>query len=297
MITTGRLIQGLLVLLCLTVTTPASAQEPAPERVVSIGGAVTEIIHELGAKARLVAVDSTSLYPPEALERLPDVGYLRALSAEPILALKPDLVLALEEAGPPEALAHLRSAGVRVEIVPNDPTPAGVAEKTRVVGTALGLAEEADRLARHLESELTALEVALAKAEPRPRVLFLLSVGRGAPMAAGRETTADGIISLAGGRNAVRAFESFKPLSPEAALSAAPEVLLVTRSTLEALGGRESLLGRPEIAGTPVGDTGRLVVMDALLLLGFGPRTPQAVRELAAELQPNLALPEAPRSQ
>lgn len=294
----GRVLRfGFLLVGFLAVTAPASAREPALERVVSIGGVVTELVYELGAEDRLVAVDSTSLYPPEALERLPDVGYLRALSAEPILALEPDLVLALEDAGPPEALAHLRDAGVRLEVVPNDPSPAGVAEKTHVIGAALGLEEEADRLAARLETELTALETALEGVEPRPRVLFLLSVGRGAPMAGGRETTADGIISLAGGQNAVRAFEGFKPLSPEAALSAAPEVLLVTRSTLEALGGREALLARPEIAGTPAGETGRLVVMDALLLLGFGPRTPQAVRELAAELQPDLALPDLPGDQ
>lgn len=123
-------------------------------------------------------------------------------------------------------------------------------------------------------------------------MLFLLSVGRGAPMAGGRETAAEGIIALAGGRNAVTAFEGFKPLSPEAAVSAAPEVILVTRSTLEALGGHEALLSRPEIAGTPAGTNSWVVVMDALLLLGFGPRTPQAVRDLAKDLHPEVTLPE-----
>ncbi|MFC6216090.1 heme/hemin ABC transporter substrate-binding protein, partial [Fodinicurvata halophila] len=269
-----RLLQGLLVLLCLAVTAPASAREPAPERVVSIGGAVTELVYELGAEERLVAVDSTSLYPPDALERLPDVGYLRSLSAEPILALDPDLVLALEDAGPPEALAQLRDAGVRIETIPNTPTPAGVAEKTRAVGTALELEQEAERLAQRLEAELNTLETTLAEAESRPRVLFLLSIGRGAPMAGGRGTAADGIISLAGGANAVTAFEGFKPLSPEAALEAAPDVVLVTKSTLDALGGREALLARPELAGTPAGAEQRLVVMNSLLLLGFGVRPP-----------------------
>lgn len=98
--------------------------------VVSVGGAVTEIVFALGVEDRLVAVDSTSQYP-EPVQYLPNVGYLRQLAAEPILALNPSLVLALSEAGPPHALALIRQAGVPLLTVPHEPTPAG----RRQVGT------------------------------------------------------------------------------------------------------------------------------------------------------------------
>lgn len=53
----------------------------APERIVALGGDVTEIVYALGAESSLVARDSTSQWP-QATNALPDVGYLRQLNAE-----------------------------------------------------------------------------------------------------------------------------------------------------------------------------------------------------------------------
>lgn len=273
---------------------PLTKVDMADNRIVSIGGSVTEIVYLLGAADRLIAVDSTSLYPPEAQDQ-PDVGYMRRLAAEPILALRPTLLLAVEDAGPPSVLEQLRAAGTRLVTVPDDPTPEGVLKKISVVADALDLEAEGQALAARLEKELQRLREALAAVERKPSVLFLFSVGRGAPLAAGRDNSADSIIALAGGRNAVDRFDGYKPLSPEAAVAAAPEVLLVTERTLRLLGGRETLLTRPEVSATPAGHNGRVVVMDGLLLLGFGPRTPSAIRQLATALHPDLTVAPAAR--
>lgn len=275
----------LLVLLLLLGRAPAEAAE----RIVSVGGAVTEIVFALGQGERVVAVDSTSLHPPEA-DALPDVGYMRRLSAEPILALRPDLVLAVEGSGPPAALDQLRAAGVRVEVVTGDPSVEGIGRRIRAVGALLGAAPAAEALARRVEGELAALERVVAGVPRRPAVLFLIGLGRGAPMAGGSGTAADTMIRLAGGRNAAADLEGYKPLSPEAAVAARPELLLVMRQTLEAVGGPEAILSQPALAATPAGASGRLVAMDGLLLLGLGPRTPAAVRELAQALHPGLDL-------
>ncbi|MBK1671552.1 hypothetical protein CKO28_26495 [Rhodovibrio sodomensis] len=132
---------------CLIVGLAPSALASDDARVVSVGGSVTEIVYALGAEERLVGVDSTSLYPPAAQE-VPDVGYMRRLSAEPILSLEPDIVLAAADAGPPEALAQLRAAGVEVVEVPDTPSPAGVTEKVRAVAAALGMAGQGEALAK-----------------------------------------------------------------------------------------------------------------------------------------------------
>lgn len=81
-------------------------------RIVSLTGDITEIIFALGLGDRIVGVDSSATYPPGPTGALPNVGYQRRLSAEGILALTPTLVLRDEAAGPPEALAQLRAAGV-----------------------------------------------------------------------------------------------------------------------------------------------------------------------------------------
>ncbi len=275
--------------LLLAVLSPARAADAAPARVISIGGAVTEVVFALGAGDRVIAVDSTSRHPPIA-EALPDVGYMRALAAEPIIALAPDLVLAVEDAGPAAVIDQLRAAGTRIVTVPDEPSPEGVRRKIAVVAAALGLEAEGRTLAARIDAELARLAHELAAVKRQPSVLFLLSVGNGgAPLAGGAETSAAGIVELAGGRNAVSAFTGYKPLSPEAAVAAAPDVVLVTERTLELLGGPEAVLARPEVALTPAGRRRRLIAMDGLLLLGFGPRTPQAARQLAAALHPAIA--------
>lgn len=277
----------------LALASPAKSDaEPAADGVVSVGGAITEIVYALGAGNRLIAVDSTSRYPPQAQEH-PNVGYMRQLSAEAIMALEPGLVLAEADAGPPAALDQLRAVGVPLVVVPDHPSPGGVLEKVAAVAQALGLESRGRDLSTRLRQEFEDLGQRMAAVNDRPSVLFLLSIGRGAPLAGGRGTSADGIIALAGGRNAAALLHGYKPLSPEAAAGAAPEVVLVTERTLRLLGGAAALLERPEIAVTPAGRSARLVAMDGLLLLGFGPRTPEAIRRLAAALHPALDLAHA----
>lgn len=268
----------------------------ASRRLVAVGGSVTEIVYALGLGDRLLAVDSTSLYPPAATE-LPSVGYMRQLSAEPILALAPEVVVAIEDSGPAAALNQIRDAGVPVVVIPDDPSPQGVLAKIDMIAAALGVEAEGRALHDKVAGDLAAVGGAFGEVVERPRVLFLLTISQGrSAVAAGRKTSAEGIIALAGGVNAIDGFKSYKPLSPEAAVAAAPEVLLVTQRSLDLLGGKEALLATPEIALTPAGRAGRVVVMDGLLLLGFGPRTAEAVAELGRQLHPQVMLPVSLRS-
>mgnify|MGYP000318434711 CR=1 FL=1 len=263
----------------------------ANQRIVAVGGSVTEIVYALGLEDRLLAVDTTSLYPAAATE-LPNVGYMRQLSAEPILALGPELVLAIEDAGPPAALDQIRDAGVPVVLVPDDFTPEGVLDKIDLVSAALGVEAKGKELRDKVAADLAAVRQTFSAVEARPRVLFLLAVSKSrAAMAAGRDTSAEGIIALAGGANAIDGFESYRPLSPEAAVEAAPEVLLIGQRSLDLLGGKPALLQIPEIALTPAAQNDRIVVMDTLLLLGFGPRTAEAAAELGKQLHPAVAPP------
>src|SRR5690606_8299829 len=190
----------------------------------------------------------TSRHPPH-LDELPDVGYVRQLSAEAILSVAPDLVLASPDAGPPAALEQLQAAGVAVVSVPEEPTPEGLVRKIRTIAKALDREEEGEAFAREKQKELLRLEKVLARTERKPGVLFLLSVGRGAPLAAGTGTTVHALIEMAGGTNVLSGLEGYKPLNPEAASALDPEVIALTSDTLDALGGKDALLARPELAG------------------------------------------------
>jgi iron complex transport system substrate-binding protein len=265
----------------------AHAQEKKLDtsRLVSVGGDVTEIIYALGEESRLIARDTTSMYPEAAL-KLPDVGYMRALSPEGILAMNPTAIIAVEGSGPQEALTVLRNASVPFETVPNAYTRDGILAKIDRVGTLLAVPDKAKALEEKVGADLDA---AIADAAKRPeserkRILFVLSVQGGKIMASGTGTAADGIINLAGAVNAVGDFPGYKALTDEAIIEAKPDVILMMDRGDGGGTKNEDLLKQPAIALTPAGEKKAIIRMDGLHLLGFGPRTASAVRELNAAI-------------
>jgi iron complex transport system substrate-binding protein len=263
-------------------------------RIVSIGGAVTEIIYALGLESRIVGVDTTSLYPPEALKRAPNVGYMRALSAEGILSLKPSWVIAVDGSGPPAALKLVSDAGIPMTMIPDDPSPAGVAAKIETIGALLGAKDKAAALADETRARFALVEHMRPQTEKPPRVLFLLSLQNGRPMVGGRGTAADAIIRLAGAVNAAESIDGFKPMTDEGVIAAAPDAIL-TMTNGKMVGDKDEVFSLPAFAATPAGAARKLIGMDGLYLLGFGPRTPDAVRDLMAALFPTATLPPLPK--
>lgn len=260
-----------------------NASAAGAARIVSLGGALTEVVYLLGAQSQLVGTDTTSLYPEAALKTA-KVGYMRQLSAEGLLSLRPDAVVGTTEAGPPVVLDQVRSAGVRVELVKADHTWDEVQRKVATVGRVAGREREAQALQAELDAQWAGVQKSVAAAARRPRALFILSHS-GSPMVAGTGTAADALIRFAGGTNAITQFAGYRPLTAEAMASAAPEVLLNSTQGIEALGGEAAFWQRPELALTPAFRRKALVAMEASHLLGFGPRLPAAVRELHTRMQ------------
>jgi len=265
---------------------PRGAFATGAKRIVSVGGDLTEIAFALGLGERIVAVDTTSNWP-EATQKLPKVGYMRALTPEGVLSLAPDLILLAHGAGPKAAIDRLRSSGIDVALGPAGDSAEDVREKITFVGAALGRVPEAEQLAIGYEKRMAMVQDRVATLPNRPSVLFLLSAGNAGLLTGGTGTSADSMISLAHGRNAIEGIDGYKPVSAEAVLAASPDVILVPQHTVRALGGVEQILNRPEMSATPAGKNKNIIVMDGLRLLGFGPRTPDAVLELARALHPD----------
>lgn len=255
----------------------------APPRVVAVGGALTEIVWALGAADLLVGVDTTSTWPAAA-QALPKVGYPRMLSAEGLLSLSPSLVLITAEAGPSGVLSQIRRAGVRLlTAAPGHDLDSLLLNVSRVAD-GLGRAGAGLALNERLRHEWAATRAAISPPPKPPRVLFVFSHAANNVQVAGADTAADAMIRLAGGVNAMSGFAGYRPLSSEAVVAAAPDVILATREGLGALGGVDALLSRPGLSLTPAARSRRILNFDTLYLLGFGPRLPQVVRELAAGL-------------
>jgi len=267
--------------LALCLASPALAQDA--DRVITLGGSVTEIAVALGAEDRIIARDTTSSWP-ESVQALPDVGYIRALSPENVLALDPGLIVAEGDAGPPEAVDVLKAAGIPFILVPEATDPAGIAAKIEAVAAALDLPEEGVALSSAVKAKLAAAEArADAIAAPK-RVLFVLSLKGGGVMAGGGGTEAEGIIRLAGGVNAATGFQGYKPMTDEAVLAARPDAILMMDREGDLSIADADVLAQPALSQTPAAGTGTIIRMDGMLLLGFGPRTPEAADALHAAL-------------
>lgn len=247
----------------------------ATERVVSIGGDVTQIIYALNAQQDLVARDSTSLHPDD-VAKLPDVGYMRQLNAEGILAMKPTLVLASEQAKPSLALQQVEQAGVKVITVTGATTLSAINQKIATVAQALHREDKGNALAQNIEKQLAAIpQQPLAV-----NVLFIMTYSGMAAMGAGTDTGADAAIRSAGLINAMGNIQHYHPLTQEGVIASAPQLVVIGADGLQALGGEANVWKLPGMAMTPAGQHSRLFVVDSMGLLGFGLDTPGVIAKL-----------------
>ncbi|MFN4170134.1 MAG: hemin ABC transporter substrate-binding protein [Pseudorhodobacter sp.] len=273
------MIRAVLIALALPGIALADTDAGRGARVISLGGSVTEIAVALGAGARLVGRDTTSTWPETVLD-LPDVGYIRALSPEGVLSLGPDLILSEAGAGPVEAVTVLKAAGVPFLQMPGEPTPEGVLSKIDAVAAALDLPEAGAMLHAEVARGLMAARAAADRVTAPQRVLFVLSLTSGRVTAGGQGSSAEGIIHLAGAQNAASGFEGWKQMTDESVIAAAPDLILMMDRDGDQAVTDADVLAHPALSQTPAAQKGRILRMDGMLLLGFGPRTPEAARAL-----------------
>jgi iron complex transport system substrate-binding protein len=233
---------------------PTAALAQGAQRIISLGGSVTEIAVALGAGERLIGRDTTSNHPPQ-ITSLPDVGYIRALSPEGVLSLAPDLIISERGAGPAEALDVLRAANVRFVEMPGEPSAQGVLDKIDAVAAALELPEAGKRLHEETAARLQQVQTRAREITAPKPVLFILTLQSERIIAGGSGSSADGIIRLAGG-------------------------ILIMAHGPDSPGKVDQVLAHPILGQTPAAKSGKVLHVDAMQMLGFGPRTPEAAQIL-----------------
>ena len=261
-------------------------------RILSIGGDVTEILYALHADDKIIAIDSTSQFPGDALSKKENVGYLRALSAEGVLSTNPTLIIAAGDAGPPPVVAVLKSSSIPYIQVPDDKTPEGVAAKIRFIAKVVGLEAAGETLAKDVDRDFALLAEQRAKITSPKRALFVLSVQNGRATIGGANTSADAMLKLAGAENAAAGAHGYKPMADEAGVDLVPDAI-VTMQSGPSGPPTDGILTVKALAQSPAIQNHRIIEMNGLYLLGFGPRCARAARELMVALYPELALKRA----
>jgi iron complex transport system substrate-binding protein len=266
-----------------------SVQVADASRILSIGGDVTEILYALGASSRIVGVDSTSQFPPEALQAKKSVGYMRALSSEGVMSVGATVILASEGAGPPEVVKTLKATSVPYVEVTDKSSAAGIVGKVRLIAKVIGAEADGEKLAQKVMDDFRMLADWRTKVGRPLRALFVLAVQNGRVMVGGQNTSADAILALAGAANAASEVTGFRPLPDEAIVALAPDVIVVMQRSSDKDGHDLSQLSTMKgIQSTPAGIAKRIVTVDGLYTLGFGPRAPAAARDLMARFYPDV---------
>ena len=255
------------------------------ERIIPLDGTVAEVVFALGMGDNVVATDLSATWPPEA-DALPEIGYQRSLAAETVAAFNPTILLATDIAGPPGALEDLKRLGYPLVIVPNNSSPQGPGEKVRAVARALGIPERGEELASQIDQEIADNSVSQPPENPLT-VLAIYVRGTAAQRILGKSSATHWLIKAAGGADAAETMgiSESAPISPEAILEVAPDVLLIPTASLESAGGIDGLMEIPVFAETPAGQNRNVLNYDDQYLLGNGPRVGRLIGEMRAELE------------
>ncbi len=268
----------------LTLLSLPAAEASTHRRIVSVGGALTEIVFALQAGGELVGVDTTSTFPASA-QKLPSVGYARTLSVEGVLALAPTQVIVTEEAGPPAVLRQLLASGVPVAVLAANHRFEGLLERVKRVGELTERVAQASAMLQTMQRDWRLVRSQVAQRAGKPaRVLFILAHSPNQVVVAGSDTNAQAMMDYVGATNAINGFAGYKPLTPEAVIAAQPDIVAFTDQGVAANGGAAGLLKLPGLDQTPAGRSQRFVSLEAMFLLGFGPRLPAAVAALDAAI-------------
>jgi len=251
--------------------TEVNAETPkSNNKIVTLNGGITEIVAALGHEKEIVGTDVTSTYPESLKATAKDLGHVRSMTIEPIMAVSPTLILASDKDINPELMGKIKASGIKTEVFKQEFTVDGTKKLIADVAKAIGNTDY-QKLNDKIDADLKQIQPISKK----PKVLFIYARGN-MLMVSGKNTPMASLIELAGGENAVNDFEDFKPLTPEAVVKANPDVLFFFTSGLQGAGGNEGALKMPGVLQTNAGKNKKIIAMDGGLVSGFGPRLGEA---------------------
>ena len=260
---------------------PSNQQTSGNVRIVCVSKQLTELIFALGAGDKLVGVDLSSTYPPEAT-KLPTVGYHRLLSAEGITSLHPTVVFHDGNIAPEAVMKQVAEVGIPIREFKGSNTIQETEQLMRTLGKEFNAEGRADSLCRKLETDMDAVEQRRAQFVSKPRVM-IIHFGRviNNYLVMGQRGTATKILEWAGAQNAVDFDQGMKPLSAELVASANPDVILLTDFGYDRFGGVENV--KSQLAGialTAAARNNKIYRVEEHDLVYLGPRTGEIVQNM-----------------
>lgn len=256
----------------------------ANQRIVIAGGSLTEIVFALGAGDEVVGVDKTSSYP-EKVKQLPQIGYWKLLNIEGVLSLKPTLFITLNDVEPDNVIEKVSESKVDVLALQRVPgTIELLYENITKIASKLNKQKEGELLINRIKTNLADIQTKIATHPQKTKVLSLMSMG-GTNSVAGKNTTIDALIAIAGGENLAK-HNSFKSYTAESIIAINPEVIILNKYSIDQLGGLDKIATIPGITETAAFKNNRITIIDDSYLFGIGPRVDEAAKLLFQSFYP-----------
>ena len=253
--------------------------------IVVAGGSITEIIYFLNLQNKLVGVDVTSNYPLNA-KKLPSIGYIRNLSIEGLLSLKPNLILAEESIGPPIIVKQLNKTSVEFRMIKNNYTIDGINEKFLCISKILDIEIKNNINYKKFVNNVKKLKSFVKNNNKEKKDILLILMMKGtSPIIAGKNTSGHGFIKMIGQNNSMGKISGWKPVSSEQILIANPNYIIVTKRALKDFTSIEKFLKLPGISSTKAAKNKNVFIKDGMSLLGYGPRTINVAKEILINIK------------
>ena len=245
---------------------------------------MTEIVFALGAGDDVVGVDKTSSYP-EKVKQLPQIGYWKLLNIEGVLSLKPTLFITLNDVEPDNVIEKVSESKVDVLALQRVPgTIELLYENIGKIASKLNKQKEGELLINRIKTNLANIQTKIATHPQKTKVLSLMSMG-GTNSVAGKNTTIDALIAIAGGDNLAK-HNSFKSYTAESIIAINPEVIILNKYSIDQLGGLDKINTIPGITETSAFKNNRITIIDDSYLFGIGPRVDEAAKLLFQSFYP-----------
>ena len=243
-------------------------------RIVIAGGSITEIIYFLGEQEKIVALDVTSNFPPEA-KSLPSIGYVRALSAEGLISMNPSIILGEDDMGPPGVIKQIRQTNYDLRIIPEIRTIDGIIEKIECIASIINVTEKSNAIiSKKLEPYIKKISKNRKKIVKKGvKVMLVLNMQSSSIIVAGANTSGSGFINLIGGENIFDSFEGWKPVNSEAILELNPDYIIVPQRNVHKGLDVTTIADSKLFKNTNAGKNKNFIFDDAMAITGFGPRT------------------------
>lgn len=273
-----KLLFGVLVLFN---TQIALAETVNAEKIISVDSNATEILLALGARSNIIATDITS-EPLLNGEHIAKLGYHRALSAEAILSLQPELIVGSDHTGPAATVRAIQNAQINFIQLNSPQTIADLRSNIQHLAKAL----DREKTGQQLIDDIQQMETAISRFlnESNLKMVFLLDLNDRGLSQAGRDTVGNALINVLDGQN-ISEFNGYQSVSLESILAMNPDVILVGSRSNGAPETQQLLSRYPLLKNTAAGQTKRIVSIDASkLIAGLSITAVQQAEQLAARI-------------